>query len=105
MQTILTRKWAILIVFLLIGLLTVGFVFIPQMQLSQHCVGPVQSTETQLTPLPTPDPDLNASIVCFETQAEAIEYATDGAVRLPKTATSEEISQALRAYYADLTTP
>jgi hypothetical protein len=94
-------KFNFLIVLALLSVVIVGFI-VPQLQPQQHCVGPVQSIETSMMPPPTLDPDLNALSRCFETPSEAIEYATGGAVKLPRNASWEELDRALEAYYATL---
>jgi hypothetical protein len=90
-KTLVVRRW------LATGLIVIGViaavVFITR-PAPQHCVSPAQETvEIQTAPAP---------MRCFDNPADAIFYATDGAVVVPRDATNEEVAQILQAYYDGL---
>lgn len=66
-------------------------------QPEQHCVAEVQSVSNEVLSLAASN-----SAPCFDTPAEAVEFATGGIVKLDRSASSGEISQILRGYYDSL---
>jgi hypothetical protein len=58
----------------------------------QHCVSSPIAANTNMAQA--------QSTACFDNFADAISYATGGAVSLPQSASPDEVSAALRQYYA-----
>jgi DNA-binding winged helix-turn-helix (wHTH) protein len=87
--TIDPRKGTLIALFAVILVLVFGI----RTQPRQHCVAEVQSASNVVLSSTLPN-----SVLCFDTSAEAVEFATSGVVKLDRTATSEEISQILRGY-------
>jgi hypothetical protein len=60
----------------------------------QHCVAEVQSISVEVIPLAPP-----SRMECFDTPAEAAEFATGGTIKPDRSATSEEISLLIGEHY------
>lgn len=82
------RKGILIALFAVILVLVFGI----RSQPEQHCVAEVQSASNEVL-LTVPNP-----VRCFDTSAEAVEFATGGVLKLDRSATSGEISQILRGY-------
>lgn len=89
------KKLILVTAMLILGLITTGIVI--HLNSNAHCVTAVQSTIP-----PTSNTPANQGVTCFSTMAEAVTFATNGAVSPHLSATHEEISQLLNAYYANL---
>jgi len=96
----MTRKILLILALIVLGAVSAGFHFSLNAVQPRHCVTGVQSTSEEMNP-----PTSASSARCFDTPAEAVEFATGGEIRLDRSATSEEISRLLREYYDSLVSP
>lgn len=84
----------LLLILVILGILSAGFVFTHSAAVQQqHCVAEVQAISAEVNPLAAPNP-----VQCFDTPAEAVAFATGGAISPDRSASPEEISQLIREY-------
>jgi hypothetical protein len=85
----------LLLVFVILVIASASIVFAHNAIVrQQHCVAEVQSISVEVIPLAPPSP-----MQCFDTPAEAVEFATGGTIKPDRSATSEEISLLIGEHY------